>query len=131
MAEETLVESLVKDSVEFVKALDIQGDRPTNVLWYYYTDADEWRLLVAGPAFDALLPKDEKQAYQKVAKAIGKAAVDTLTIADVKLARTDDHVLTATRSLFHTPQSAIVRAHFRDNTINGLFVKEMLVLRAA
>jgi hypothetical protein len=30
-----------------------------------------------------------------------------------------------------TPADGVVRAHFRDNTFNGVFVKEMLVLRAA
>jgi methionine salvage enolase-phosphatase E1 len=131
MAEETLVESLVGDSVELVKALDGQGDNPTNALWYFFSDAEEWRLLVAGPAFDRLLPKDEEQAYQKIAQAIGSAKVDTLTIADVKLVKTDDAILAATKFVLKTPQSAVVRAHFRDNTFNGIFVKEMLVLRAA
>jgi methionine salvage enolase-phosphatase E1 len=131
MAEETLVESLVTDSVELIKQLDKQGDDPTNVLWYFYSDAEEWRLLIAGPAFDKLLPKDEHQAYQKIAKAIGGAKLNTLTIADVKLIRTDDAVLKATRFALKTPQSAVVRTYFRDNTFNGIFVKEMLVMRAA
>jgi hypothetical protein len=131
MAEETLVESLVTDSVELIKQLDKQGDDPTNVLWYFYSDAEEWRLLIAGPTFDKLLPKDEGQAYQKIAKAIGSAKLDSLTIADVKLIKTDDPVLKATRSVLKTPQSAVVRAYFRDNTFNGIFVKEMLLMRAA
>lgn len=86
---------------------------------------------MAGPKFDLLLPKDEGQAYQRIAAAIGKAGVGTMTIADVKLVRTDDPVLAATKFVLKTPQSAVVRAHFRDNTFNGIFVKEMLVLRAA
>ena len=131
MAEETLVESLVTDSIELIKRLDKQGDNPTNALWYLYSDAEEWRLLIAGPAFDKLLPKDEGQAYQRIAKAIGSAKLDTLTIADVKLIRTDDTVLKATRFVLKTPQSAVIRAYFRDNTFNGIFVKEMLVMRAA
>jgi len=131
MPEETLVESLITDSVELIKQLDKQGDDTTNVLWYFYSDAEEWRLLIAGPAFDKLLPKDEGQAYQKIAKALGHAKPNTLTIADVKLIRTDDPVLKATRFVLKTPQSAVVRAYFRDNTFDGIFVKEMLVMRAA
>jgi hypothetical protein len=131
MAEETLVESLVTDSIELVKQLDNQGDAPSNVLWYFYSDAEEWRLLIAGPAFDKLLPKDEGQAYQKIAKAIGGSKLATLTIANVKLIRTDDAVLKATKYVLKTPQSGVVRAHFRDNTFNGIFVKEMVVMRAA
>jgi hypothetical protein len=131
MAEETLVESLVIDSVKLVEALDQQGDKPKNVLWYFSSDAEQWYLLVAGPTFDQLLPKDEAQAYRKVAKAIGAIAVHSLTIAAVKLVRTDDTLLVATKSVLKTPPDHVVRAHFRNNTFKGIFVKEMLVLRAA
>lgn len=48
MAEEILVESLVIDSMKLVEELDKQGDTPTNVLWYYFSDAEDWGLLVAG-----------------------------------------------------------------------------------
>ena len=75
--------------------------------------------------------EDEGQAYQKLAKAIGAAKLDSLTIADVKLVRTDDAVLVATKFVIRTPPDRLVRAHFRDSIFNGIFVKEMLVMRAA
>ncbi len=131
MAEEALVESSVTDSVKLVEELDKQGDTPSNVLWYFVSDAEVWRLLVAGTSFDSLLPKDESHAYQKIARAIGSANLTSLSIADVKLVRTDDPVLVATTFVIKTPADGVVRAHFRDNTFNGIFVKEMLVLRAA
>jgi hypothetical protein len=131
MAEEALVESSVTDSVKLVEELDKQGNTPSNVLWYFFSDAEVWRLVVAGPSFDPLLPRDESGAYQEVAKAIERANLTSLSIADVKLVRTDDPVLVATKFVIKTPADGIVRAHFRDNTFNGIFVKEMLVLRAA
>jgi hypothetical protein len=131
MADETLVESLIADSVKLVEALDLQGDKPSNVLWYFFSDAEQWRLIVAGPTFDPLLPKDEAQAYKKVATSIVAKDIDSLTIADVKLVRTNDPLLVATKPVLKTPPDRVVRAHFRDNTFNGIFVKEMLVLRAA
>lgn len=131
MAEEALVESLVADSIRLVEELDKQGDSPSNVLWYFFSDADEWRLLVAGKTFDPLLPKEELRAYLELGKAIRKAELDSLTIAAVKLVRTDDPILIATKFVIQTPPHGVVRAHFRDNTFNGVFVKEMLILRAA
>jgi len=35
------------------------------------------------------------------------------------------------RFLIGTPPDAIVRAHFKDNSINGIFIKEMLVLQSS
>jgi len=126
-----LVESVVTDSIKLIEELDRLGDNPTNALWYFFSDAEEWRLLIAGPAFDQLLPKDGSLAYQKIAKAITASDLNSLTIADVKLVRTDDAVLAATRFALKTRPDGVVRAHFRENTFNGVYVKEMLVLRAA
>ena len=131
MAEEALVESLVQDSIKLVDELDRQGDAPTNALWYYFSDAEEWRFLIAGPSFDTLLPKQEIHAYERVAIALSKADFYSLSIGNVKLVRTDDSLLVATKFVVKTAPNGVIRAHFRDNVFNGIFVKEMLVLRAA
>ncbi len=131
MAEEALVESLISEAGQLVKKLDELGDRPTNVLWYYFSDAEEWRLLIAGESFDRLLPIEERQAYQKIGRALSGADLRSLTIADVKLVRTNDPLIVATKPVAQTSPTAVARIHFRDNTFNGIFVKEMLVLRAS
>ena len=131
MGEEALVESQISDTISLVKILESQGDKPSTVIWYYFSDADEWRLLLAGPSFDALLPNQESRAYQKVAEALNKAEVTSLTIGEVKLIKTDYPLLNVTRFLIGTPPDAIIRAHFKDNRVNGIFIKEMLVLRSS
>src|SRR2546421_171098 len=131
MGEEALVESQISDTISLVKILESQGDKPSTIIWYYFPDADEWRLPLAGPSFDALLPNQESRAYQKVAEALSKAEVTSLTIGEVKLIKTDYPLLNATRFLIGTPPDAIIRAHFKDNRVNGIFIKEMLVLRSS
>ncbi|MBN1652493.1 MAG: hypothetical protein JXA30_01825 [Deltaproteobacteria bacterium] len=131
MAEETLVEGFITDAIKLIDALDKQGDNPTRAVWYYFSDAEKWQLVLAGPSFDQFLSTDQNQAYLKVATAITQANVDSISIADVKLMRTDDKLLQATKYVIKTSPNSVVRALFRDSTINGIFVKEMLVLRAA
>ena len=131
MADHTLVESLVQDSIKLVEELDKQGDAPTNALWYYSSDTEDWLFLIAGRTFDSLLPQSQIQAYDKIGKAIATAGFYSLSIADVKPFRTDDPILVATKSVVTTRPDGVVRAHFRGNVFNGIFVKEMLVLRAA
>lgn len=131
MGEETLVESQISDSISLVKSLEDQGNKPSAVVWYYFPDAGEWRLLLAGPTFDALLPREESHAYQIVAEALNRSQVKSLTIGEIKLVRTDYPLLKAMRFLIGTPPDSIVRAHFKDNSINGIFIKEMLVLRSS
>lgn len=131
MGEEALVESQITDTISFVRSLEIQGDKPSTVIWYYFPDDDEWRLLLAGPSFDQLLPKDVPRAYLRVAEALSKAEVTSLTIGKVKVIKTDYPLLNATRVLIGTPPDVMIRAHFKDNQVNGTFIKEMLVLRSS
>jgi len=126
-----LVESRITDSIRLVRQLDSQGDSPTNALWYFYSDGEEWQFLLAGPSFDSLLPRNEEEAYKKIAAAISNISLSSLSIANVKLVRTDNALLSATKFVVKTPPTGVVRAHYRDNMFNGVFVKEMLVLRAA
>ena len=75
--EKALVESQIADSVSLMRSLDSQGDKPSAAVWHYFPDADEWRLLIAGPSFDALLPNEEARAYQRVAETLSKAQVSS------------------------------------------------------
>lgn len=131
MGEEALVESQISDSSLLAKYLDEHGDKPSVIVWYYFADASEWRLLIAGPTFDTLLPKEEPQAYQKIAEALNNAKLQSLTIGEIKLIRTDYPLLQSLKFLIGTPPDALVRAHFKDNSVNGIFIKEMLVLRSS
>lgn len=127
---EALVESQISDSIALIKSLD-EGDKPSTAIWYYFPDDGEWRLLLAGQTFDALLPKEESRAYQKIAEALSKASLSSLTMSEIKLVRTDYPLLKATQHLIKTPADAIVRAHFKDTSVNGTFIKEMLILRSS
>jgi hypothetical protein len=131
MGEEILVESQISDSIALVECLEDQGNKLAAVVWYYFPDADEWRLLLAGPTFDALLPKEQFQAYELVAEALNKTQVTSLSIGEIELVKTDHPLLQATQFLIETSPDAIVRAHFKANSVNGVFIKEMLVLRSS
>lgn len=131
MVEEALVESEIADSVTLIKTLDSRGDAPTAVVWYYLADAEAWRLLVAGPTFDSLLPKDAPRAYLKIVEALNQAQMQTLTVGEVKVEPSASPLLDVARALVKTGPNDFVRAHFKGVSINGLFVQEMLVLRAA
>jgi hypothetical protein len=131
MGESALVESQITDAIALVRKLDDMGVPPTIAVWYYYDDADEWRLVLAGPAFDELLKKQEPAAYRRVAEAMTALSPASLTLSDVKLLNTQAALMKAVRMLIRTPANAIARAHFTNNSLNGIFIKEMFLLRAA
>jgi hypothetical protein len=130
MGEEALVETQIADAGALVAALDGLGFGPASALWHYFPDACQWRLLLGGRHFDELLPRAECRAYQQVAEALSASPVQSLTIAQVKLVRTDHALLQVARFLIRTPPDACIRAHFEDCVVNGMFIKAMVVLRS-
>ena len=131
MGEKALVEGLITDAISLILQLDSNGDAPTLAVWYLYEDADEWRLLVGGPPFDKLLPKQEALAYQKIAEAISQAQLDSLTISMVKIVGTHGALPKALKSLVRTGPKSTVHAHFSSTTLNRIFVREMIIMRSA
>ncbi|MFT6341007.1 MAG: hypothetical protein ACJAUN_001648 [Alcanivorax sp.] len=131
MGEKPLVEGLVEDSISLVRSLDSAGESPGLVAWYYYEDAGDWRLILAGKCFDKFLPKQEALAYQRVSEAISKCSLQSLSISLVKLVRSDDPLPSSMSFLIGTPPEGFMQASFTDTTINGIFIKEMLIMRSA
>lgn len=131
MGETAMVESQIVDAISLVQSLDARGDSPTLAAWYLYDDANEWRLIIAGPAFDAVLQKQEPIAYQKIVEAMSGLNLTTLSISDVKLVSTMSPLPGTIRMMIGTGPLGITRAHCTANTINGIFIKEMFVLRSA
>jgi hypothetical protein len=131
MGETTLVEPKVSEAIQLVQKLDSLGMPPTSAVWYFYDDADKWRLLVASPAFDRWLPKQEPVAYQKIFEAMGALALTSLGISDIKLMQTKNPLIQTLRWVIGTGEKRIAQAHFSNTTVNGIFIKEMVVLRSA
>ncbi len=130
MGEKALVESLVSDAIALIKKLDELATPATFAAWYYYDDADEWRLLIASPTLDPLLQKQEAVAYRKVIEALSSISPSTLSVSYLKLVDSKSQLPQALRFLVVTGPKGIARVHCTDNTINGIFIKEVIILRS-
>jgi hypothetical protein len=131
MDQEALVEGKVADSIELVTHLDSNQLKPTFAAWYYYDDANEWRFILAIPSLDAIVEKQEAIAYRKVVEAINALSLTALAVSDLKLLKTTAKLPSSLRMLIGTGPDGISRIHCKDNMLNGLFVKEVLILRSA
>jgi hypothetical protein len=131
MAETALVDGLVEESIELVKELDEGKYKPSKVIWYYYDDVDSWRLIIVNNEMDKLLPKQEPLAYKVIAEAINKVDLSSLSISEVKLMRSDDPLISTLGFLMKTGPDNFVKGNFSDTTLNGIFIKDMVILRSA
>ncbi len=130
MAEIALVENQIEDAGLLVEKLDQDGFSTKLVAWYYYSDAEEWRLLISGNTFDSLLQKQEAVAYGRLAQALNEITVSGLKISDLKIVGTSAPLVQSIGRLIKTGTSGVIRAHFANTTINGIFMKEFFVLRS-
>src|SRR5713101_1306834 len=117
MGETALVEGKVTDAIQLIQKLDASGDGPSMAIWYFYDDADEWRLLIAGPTFDVFLPKQEAVAYRKLVEAIASLSLASLSVSDLKLLETKAPLAQSLRHLISTGPKGIVRAYFTNTTL--------------
>jgi hypothetical protein len=131
MDQSTLVEAKIDATVELVRMLDAEGLKPRFAAWYLYDDANEWRFLLASPALDGLLPKQEPLAYRKVIDVISKISNASISVSDLKLLPTEDRLPTSLRMLIKTGPDTIGRIDCQDNMLNGIFVKHVVILRSA
>jgi LPS sulfotransferase NodH len=131
MGEKTLVESQITDATELIKQLDSSGHQPSVAAWYYYDDVDEWRLIIIGKKFDEYLPKQEALAYRAIAEAINTKNLASISVSEVKIIKSDEPLSQIMKVILNTDSTGIVRLHFNNTTINGIFIKEMIILRSA
>ncbi len=133
MADEVLVEDQIRDAKALIEILDADGASPSLAAWYYYEDAESWQLVLAGSFFDDLLSVKGGQslAYRKVVDAFAKGTFSSLSIAEVKLVKTEAELPKTIGTFIKTPSKGFVRAHFTNNFVNGIFLKDILLLRSA
>jgi len=114
-----------------IEILDADGNSPSLVAWYYYDDVDEWRLIIARSAFDALIPKHEAVASRMLVEVMANLSLSSLSVSALKLVKSSSPLPLALRTLLRTGSTGTVRAHFVNTTLNGIFMKEMIILRSA
>ena len=119
--EQTLAEEIQRQD-SFIAELRLNFNR---------RDKSRQTLMIASSQLDTLVPKQMSLAFRSIGDAIAASGVQSLSISDVKLVRNDDPLPKAIRICIRTDTRSLVRAHFTSTTVNGIFIKEMIVLRAA
>lgn len=130
MAQKPLVDGSFEASVQLLRELDKGELKPELAAWFYYDDVEDWRLLLCGKKINEYLPGKEALAYKVIAESLGKTN-EALTVSDVKFVKTDAPLIVALSFLIGTGPDDASKISMSNNTINGIFIKDMVVLRSA
>lgn len=132
MAEETLVkealtDEMVKAGASVVESLDRLRFFFDAALWFYLTDVNQWRLLLATPAVRLEGPR---KTYKRLLAALRNTQVPALSLEDVAVLDTRDPLIQLLRAAVPTDRT-INGIRFSRNTINGHFIEDAYVYRMA
>jgi hypothetical protein len=131
MDQSALVETQLTDAHALIRQLDAENKAPTFAAWYFYTDADAWKLLIAGPYFNQLIPAQEPLAYSKIAEALNRISPASISVSDIKIVHTDSQLAYTMKFLVRTRPNDILRMPFTDTFVQGQFVHNMILIRSA
>jgi hypothetical protein len=129
MVKEYLTGSMIDAGAELIKQLDESGLSVTTALWFLVPEVNEWRLLFASPEMDA---KGPREVYKKIQHAINQLGEKASAVPLSAVGLLDANADLVRRLKVAIPTSAGEnRIRFSKNVIDGHFVDDALIYRAA
>ena len=125
MDKPALVNSDMEAGERLVRDLDKSGLTVTAALWFYMSDSDEWRLMLAMPVVDE---KGPKVAYEQIQAQLESLGQYELSLQNISVVSPGDKLIKLLGSSIDTG-SDIAHIRFTRNVINGIFIEDAYVYR--
>lgn len=124
MATTQLVSDLIDAGERLIEILDGEQISVTSAFWYYDTDAEQWRLILA-------IPSVEEQGAAEAQKVIGavlqRGAVPQLFLRDIAIVSPRDPVVSALRRVV---RGQVGKTRVAGSTVGNVFIQDSLVYRS-
>ena len=130
VVKEQLTGAMIDAGAELTKKLDESGLPVTAALWLFVSDLNEWRLLFASPEVGT---KGRRDVYEKIQHAIGQLGdtASAVPLSVVGLLDPDADLVRLLKVAVRTTGPGLSRIRFSKNVINGHFIDDALIYRAA
>lgn len=127
LVKEVLTEGIIKAGADLTKSLDELGWPVNASLWFYFSDENQWRLIVASPAVEAEGPK---KAYGHVLAALKKVpeGPSKLNLQDISVLELNHPLISLLRISINTGPG-ISGIRFSKNVINGQMIDDAYIYR--
>ena len=127
MVKESLDEVMIRGGAALVEGLDKAGRRVSAAFWFYYPDANAWRLLLASPDVASKGPREFYLAVQNVLSTIQRADL-SIALDDIAVVPSDSQLVGLLRGMISTGPG-ISQIRFSKNVIDGTFIDDVLIYR--
>lgn len=127
MVKESLNDAMVRDGALLVQRLDEAGWQVSAAFWFYFADANAWRLQIASPE---VATKGPRESYKVAQGALASLPIEdrALALEDIAVVPTDHPLVGLLRTMV-TTGPGISRIRFSKNVINGQFIDDALIYR--
>ncbi|MDD2736879.1 MAG: hypothetical protein PHF56_23340 [Desulfuromonadaceae bacterium] len=123
----TLTKEMIEAGSALVRKLDERGIQPNAAFWFYFSDINKWKLVLAEVNLGAEGPK---QIYKNIQETIhaNKADLVELSLEDITLAKPDAPFVALLRMAIRTGPG-ISGIRFSNNVINGTVIEDAYIYR--
>jgi hypothetical protein len=129
VVKEQLTGVMIDAGAELTAKLDESGLLITTALWFFEPDLNEWRLLFASPEVATRGPRDVYEQIRKIVGQLGEKA-SAVPLSIIGLMDADADLVRLLKVAVQTGPE-INRIRFSKNVINGHFIDDALIYRAA
>ena len=99
----------------------------TSALWYYVSDSDGWRLIIASPV---VRERGPEEAYKTVQRVLADLPSSGIRLPDVWVIKETEPLITLIKSAVSTAASDISNIRFTRNSVNGVYIEDAHIYRS-
>ena len=128
MVKENLDEHMIKAGEELIRKLDELHWPAEAALWFYFTEKNQWRLILG---FRSVRREGPKKTYRKIQKALNELSEEyrsRIGLEDIFAVDSSYPVLKLLRMAISTGKD-IVGIRFSRNVINGHLIEDAYIYR--
>jgi hypothetical protein len=129
VVKEQLTGDMIEAGAALTEKLDQVGLPVTSALWLFVAELNEWRLLFASPDVSSKGPRD---VYGRIGSAISQlgAKAAAVPLSMIRVLDPDADLVQLLKTAV-TTGPGVSRIRFSKNTVNGHFIDDALIYRAA
>jgi len=130
VVKEYLTPEMIESGAKLITRLDEMGLPIVAAFLSWNPESNDWRLRIATPDRDAVGPQDPYRKIGEAREALGEE-VAAIPMFGVRLAGVNDTTVRALRKKVPTDPKVLSRIRLRKSALDGHYIDDVLVYRAA
>ena len=124
-----MVDRWLEDGKRLIERLDRVGLIVDAALWFYFSESEEWRLVIATPKVDTEGPRS---AYAKIAEAIAAIGEPfSIDLSQITAVSPHHPIVTSLRKFFVTRKNAILGNKINKLVLDDIYFEDAYMYRSS